>query len=113
MDRLADDHTRAKTLVAGLRERGWQVGDPETNIVLLPVADLDATLRRFADAGVLASTMSGKVRLMPHADLTDADIAAALDRIGPVDPTPTAERNGMIGPAARRGAGRVPARRAR
>jgi threonine aldolase len=113
MDRLADDHTRAAKLVAGLRERGWQVDDPETNIVLLPVADLDATLRRFADAGVLASSMAGRVRLMTHSDLTDADITTALDRIGPVDPTPTAERIGMTGPVVRRGAGRGPARRMR
>jgi threonine aldolase len=98
MERLADDHARAKTLWAGLRERGWSVGEPETNIVLIPVADLNGTLRRFADAGVLASSMAGKVRLMPHADLTDADIAAALDRIGPVDPTPTVERMGLTGP---------------
>ena len=113
LDRLADDHVRAAKLVAGLRERGWQVGDPETNIVLLPVADVDATLRRFADAGVLASSMAGKVRLMTHADVTDADITTALDRIGPVDPTPTAERIGMTGPAVRRGSERGPARRVR
>jgi threonine aldolase len=113
IDRLVDDHARAAKLVAGLRERGWQVGDPETNIVLLPVADVDATLRRFADAGVLASSMAGKVRLMTHADLTDADITTALDRIGPVDPTPTAERIGATGPTVRRGAGRGPARRVR
>jgi len=113
LERLADAPVRAAKLVAGLRERGWQVGDPETNIVLLPVADVDATLRRFADAGVLASSMAGKVRLMTHADVTDADVTTALDRIGPVDPTPTAERIGMTGPAVRRGAGRGPARRVR
>jgi threonine aldolase len=120
MDRLAEDHARAKTLAAGLRERGWSATEPETNIVLVPVADLGGALRRFADAGVLASTMAGKVRLMPHADLTDADITAALDRIGPVDPTPTVERMGLTGPglgrsgpggSVRRGAGRAPARR--
>jgi threonine aldolase len=114
MERLADDHARATMLVAGLRERGWSVGDAQTNIVLIPVADLDGTLRRFADAGVLASSMAGQVRLMPHADLTDADIAAALDRIGPVDPTPTVERMGLTGPglagSTRRG-GRAPVRR--
>jgi threonine aldolase len=98
MDRLAEDHVRAKTLAAGLRERGWSAAEPETNIVLLPVADLQGTLRRFEDAGVLASSMAGKVRLMPHADLTDADITGALDRIGPVDPTPTVERMGLTGP---------------
>jgi threonine aldolase len=115
MDRLADDHAKAKVLAAGLRERGWQVPEPQTNIVLIPVADLAGTLHRFADAGVLATSMAGKVRLMPHADVTEADIAAALDRIGPVDPTPTMERMGLTGPglggASVRRAGRAPVRR--
>src|SRR5690349_4398558 len=114
MERLADDHAKAAKLATGLRERGWSVGDPQTNIVLIPVADLNGTLRRFADAGVLASSMAGKVRLMPHADVTEADIAAALDRIGPVDPTPTVERMGLTGPglgSSSRGH-RAPARRA-
>ena len=117
MDRLADDHAKATALAVGLRERGWTVAEPETNIVLVPVADLPATLRRFADAGVLATSMAGKVRLMPHADVTDADIATALDRIGPVDPTPTVERMGLTGPglsgASLRRSGRTPARRDR
>ena len=85
IDRLVEDHQRARTLAEGLRERGWQAAEPQTNIVLVAVADLDGTLRRFADAGVRASAMSGQVRLMTHADLTDAHITAALDRIGPVE----------------------------
>jgi threonine aldolase len=100
MDRLSEDHERARTLAAGLRERGWLVGVPETNIVLVAVADLDGTIRRFADAGVRASTMAGQVRLMTHADLTDADITAALERIGPVEPT----RPGATAPASGRAA---------
>jgi threonine aldolase len=102
VDRLADDHARARALAAGLRERGWTVREPETNIVLLPAADVAGTLRRFADAGVLALASAGQVRMVTHADLTDADIAAALDRIGPVDPTPTVERIGLVGPSPRR-----------
>jgi threonine aldolase len=85
IDRLGEDHDRARTLAAGLRERGWQVAAPQTNIVLVAVADLPGTLRRFEAAGVRASAMSGQVRLMTHADLSDADISAALDRIGPID----------------------------
>ncbi|QJY45380.1 threonine aldolase family protein [Pseudonocardia broussonetiae] len=82
IDRLADDHRRAGTLADGLRERGWQAAVPQTNIVLVAVADLDGTLNRFEEAGVRASAMSGQVRLMTHADVDDADIAAALERIG-------------------------------
>ncbi len=104
IDRLADDHERATRLAAGLRERGWQVTAPQTNIVLVAVADLDGVVRRFAQVRVLASTMSGQVRLMTHADLSDADIAAALERIGPVEPQRAAAR------ALRKGAGRAPVR---
>ena len=53
--------------------------------MLVTVADLAGTVARFEAAGVRASTMSGQVRLMTHADITDADIATALDRIGPVE----------------------------
>lgn len=83
IDRLAEDHERAGTLATGLRERGWQVTPPETNIVLVTVADVAGTVRRFADAGVRTAPMAGQVRLVTHADLTDADIKTALERIGP------------------------------
>lgn len=85
IDRLADDHARARTLAAGLRERGWRVAEPETNIVLVAVSDLAGTVARFTEAGVRVSAMSGQVRLVTHGDLTDADITAALDRIGPLE----------------------------
>ncbi len=111
VDRLGEDHERASTLAGGLRERGWQVAEPQTNIVLVAVADLDGTLARFEAAGVRASAMSGQVRLMTHADVSDADISAALTRIGPVEPgqngTPGGTRAGRV---LRSGAGRAPAR---
>jgi threonine aldolase len=108
IDRLHEDHERARALATGLRERGWQVGVPQTNIVLVAVADLEGTLERFTAAGVRASTMSGQIRLMTHADLTDADIAAALDRIGPVEPGAVADRSARS--RLRLGADRAPAR---
>ncbi|MHA6792206.1 threonine aldolase family protein [Pseudonocardia bannensis] len=108
IDRLAEDHARATRLADGLHERGWQVQAPQTNIVLVTVVDLPGTLRRFDEAGVRASAMSGKVRLMTHADLSDADITAALDRIGPIEPA-AGTRPGGPHPL-RRGAGRAPAR---
>ncbi|HXV91783.1 MAG TPA: GntG family PLP-dependent aldolase, partial [Pseudonocardia sp.] len=111
IDRLAEDHARAQRLAEGLRERGWQVQQPETNIVLVAVADLDATLARFERAGVRASAMSGQVRLVTHADLSDADVTSALDRIGPVELPRTVDGPEPGGARSfRRGAGRVPVR---
>jgi threonine aldolase len=106
VDRLADDHARARTLADGLRERGWQTAVPQTNIVLIAVADLDGTLRRFEESGVRASAMSGQVRLMTHADVSDADVTTALDRIGPIE----TRRSAYAQRGITTGAGRAPAR---
>jgi threonine aldolase len=112
IDRLAEDHDRARKLAAGLRERGWQAEVPQTNIVLVPVADLHGTVERFEAAGVRASTMSGQVRLMTHADLTDADVTTALQRIGPVEQARTGTDTPRARNVIRTGAGRARAPRA-
>jgi threonine aldolase len=81
---LATDHANATTLAAGLAELGWQVGKPETNIVLAAdgtAPDLAETLRRLAAAGVLATSTVGQVRFVTHRDVAAADIAEALRRI--------------------------------
>ncbi|MGD9527780.1 MAG: low specificity L-threonine aldolase [Pseudonocardia sp.] len=108
IDRLGEDHERAAILATGLRERGWQVAIPQTNIVLVAVADLEATLRRFTDAGVRASAMAGQVRLVTHADITEVDVAAALERIGAAEPedsatVPQRRSSGEGSTATRRG----------
>ncbi|MFP5020882.1 threonine aldolase family protein [Pseudonocardia phyllosphaerae] len=90
VDLLEADHTRATTLATGLRERGWRVREPQTNIVLVDVADVAGTVAAFAEAGVKASAIGGKLRLMTHSGITDAHIEAALGRIGEVGPSSTA-----------------------
>lgn len=89
VDRLAEDHSRAATLAAGLRERGWRVREPQTNIVLVDVADVAGTIASFDEAGVRAGAIAGKLRLMTHRDLTDRHIGAVLERIGEVGPAST------------------------
>lgn len=107
IDRLAEDHAHARALAKGLTEHGWQVREPQTNIVLVDVADVGGTLRRFEAAGVRASSMSGRVRLVTHADVTEADIKTTLERIGPIEP----QRNaGSSLRSLRRDAGRAPSR---
>ena len=85
IDRLAEDHARATELAKGLAERGWQVTDPDTNIVLLIPVDLASTLRRFEKAEVRVVPIGGAVRLVTHFGVTDAHVKAVLDRIGAVD----------------------------
>ncbi|WP_425434850.1 threonine aldolase family protein [Lentzea albida] len=79
--RLADDHAHASSLAAGLRELGWDVAEPATNIVLASVPDLDKTLLALGEAGVLASPMAGKVRFVTHGDVGSSDVAEVLRRV--------------------------------
>ena len=93
-ERLAEDHALATRLAAGLRERGWRVREPQTNIVLVDVADLRGTIAAFGEAGVMAGAIGGKLRLMTHRDVTEKHLTAALDRIGEVGPASTGSPGG-------------------
>ncbi|MBP2339711.1 threonine aldolase family protein [Saccharothrix coeruleofusca] len=81
IDDLAADHANARALAAGLVELGWEVVEPQTNIVLAEVPDLEVTLAGLRHLGVHASSMAGKVRFVTHRDVGADDVAEALRRI--------------------------------
>jgi threonine aldolase len=89
VDRLADDHARARRLAAGWAERGVSA-DPdtvETNFVQLDVGAFGLTsaeaARRLADAGVgLSATVHrGVLRAVTHLDVDDDDIDRAIELV--------------------------------
>lgn len=75
---LVDDHANARALADGLRERGWNVDEPQTNIVL---ADSSVSVADLAELGVAAVTVTGRTRFVTHRDVTRADIDEALERL--------------------------------
>ena len=80
IDRLAEDHERAKKLAEGLRDAGYNVKPPETNIVLVEVGEADRFLSALASEGVLATPMTGvTVRFCTHLDVGDEEIEAAIE----------------------------------
>ena len=89
VDRLADDHARAKTLAERLHEAGIPVDleQVETNFVQVDVAGLGLeradALTRLANAGVgLSATIHPSVmRAVTHLEVTDEDIARAAELI--------------------------------
>lgn len=81
MAALADDHVNARALADGLRECGWEVSEPETNIVLARVADVARSLERLRGLGIHALPMAGKVRFVTHRDVSATDVDEALRRI--------------------------------
>jgi threonine aldolase len=86
VERIADDHARARRLGEALSQRGVRVDleQVETNFVQIDVgADRAGAIERMKDRGVLVSTTVHPtiVRAVTHLDITDGDIDAAVDAI--------------------------------
>jgi threonine aldolase len=88
VERLADDHARARALAEGLAEAGLPV-DPEateTNFVAVDVTSLGTTTvaarERLAEQGVLAGTLRpGVLRLATYLGIEDDDVERAVEAI--------------------------------
>jgi threonine aldolase len=90
MDRLREDHTRARTLAAHVRTlSGVSVIEPETNIVMMDVTrpDLSAVdvVREVAKQGVLMTAFtSRRVRAVTHMDINDEGLSRAAEALANV-----------------------------
>jgi threonine aldolase len=86
VDRIADDHERARRLAEGLVEAGVRVDleQVETNFVQIDVGpDRAAAIDAMKREGVLVSTTVHPtvVRAVTHLDIDDDDITAAIEAI--------------------------------
>ena len=86
VERIADDHARARRLGEALAAAGVKVDleQVETNFVQIDVgADRAAAIDRMKDHGVLVSTNVHPtiVRAVTHLDITDGDIEEAIEAI--------------------------------
>jgi threonine aldolase len=73
VQRLSEDHHKAKQIEALLRQCSWvtEVLPVETNIVIFEVADSAATAERLAAVGIRCSPFSPTlVRMVTHLDIT-------------------------------------------
>ena len=81
VERLADDHARARRLAEAVASRWPALLDPErirTNIVVFRHAAADKVVDHLAGDGVLAVTLGpARVRLVTHLDVDDAGIDRA------------------------------------
>jgi len=86
VDRIADDHVRARRLAEGLADAGVSVDleQVETNFVQIDVGpDRSVAIERMKERGVLVSTTVHPtvVRAVTHLDISDEDIDAAIEAI--------------------------------
>jgi threonine aldolase len=86
VERLADDHARARRLAAAAADR-WPDGgvDPSavrTNMVMVSLPDTGKVLDHLAAEGVRAGTVGpGRLRFVTHHDVDDAGVDRALAAI--------------------------------
>ena len=88
VERLADDHARARRLAAAFAALPGCLVDPatvETNIVFVerPAGDAAELERRLAAAGVRAIALAvDRLRLVTHRDVGDGEVARAIEAMG-------------------------------
>ena len=81
IDRLADDHARARRLAEGLQALpGLTVETPQTNLVFVNVEPRVAhgLVDRLAALGLQCNGLY-RLRLATHLDVNDADVDSAID----------------------------------
>jgi threonine aldolase len=86
IERLDEDHARARALADAVAERFPDAGlDPAsvtTNVVVFALADAPKFVEHLHADGVLAGTIApGVVRLMTHLDVDDAAVAHAIEAL--------------------------------
>jgi threonine aldolase len=82
IDRLADDHARAKRLAA---ELGGDPADCDTNIVMVAVADSAVAAASAREQGVLLNAVGPRLlRLTTHMDVDDDGIDYAIKVLQPL-----------------------------
>lgn len=79
IERLADDHKRARTLAMGLMVEGYTVRTPQTNLVYVDVPNAPDAQDTLAKHGILAfATGPSTMRLVTHLNVDDAGIERTL-----------------------------------
>ena len=82
VDRLADDHARARRLAEGLADAGVlvELDAVETNFV--SIAETEGALERLREQGVLLSDLrTGYLRAVTHLEVGDEDVERAIEAI--------------------------------
>ena len=79
VQRLAEDHARARRLWEALAEAGFQAQEPETNMVYVQLEGAERASEDLQDRGILVSALArDRLRLVTHLDVDDAGLERAI-----------------------------------
>jgi threonine aldolase len=80
IDRLAEDHANAERLAKGLRDAGFEVEGPHTNMVFARITPANVpVLKQKCDKEKILILPGPRLRLVTHLDVDAAGIERALD----------------------------------
>lgn len=80
VERLSEDHRRARDLAAGIEARGLSVKSPETNILYVALPDAVSAQETLRERGVLAIAVApDSLRLVTHLDIDDAAVEQTIE----------------------------------
>jgi threonine aldolase len=82
--RLHEDHAKAASLAKGLKSLGFEAAEPETNILFVPVPRPDGAMALLESVGVRCLPVGNALRFITHRDLSESDIAEAIERAKPI-----------------------------
>lgn len=87
VERLAEDHERARKLSMGLMIEGYDVQLPETNILFVRVPGAHALVEGLRERDVWAyATAPDRIRLVTHLDVDDAGVEQTLKAFAALKP---------------------------
>ncbi len=85
--RLSEDHENAKRLAVSLKKLGYEVQEPETNLVYLKKEDASTFVAKLGELGILACALGpDTVRFVTHLDVTETGlqkVQGALKKLAP------------------------------
>jgi len=82
VDRLAEDHARARRLAEGLADAGVSIDVSEVETNFVPVPETDGALERLRRDGVLLDGLrTGVLRAVTHLGIGDEDVERAIEVI--------------------------------
>jgi threonine aldolase len=83
VERLREDHERAKRLAEALKKLEAEVVEPETNIVFFDMTSCGKSnyevVKQLSEKDVQMSEIGNQIRAVTHLDIDDTDIDSTID----------------------------------
>ena len=83
VDRLAEDHDKAQRLAEGLMKHGYDVAEPQTNMVFFKHPQAQSLVTQVSHQGIAVLIAKAQtIRLVTHLDVSFEEIDQTIETFG-------------------------------